>query len=158
VTIAGRRYVDGGMYSNSNLDLVRNERLDLVICLNPTSTLHPLRAWNPIDRAAALVRRASGRRLGSEARKLRAAGTEVVLIQPTGKDLEVMGSNLMSGKRRNEVIQVAIETVAEQLDSLVARDLLKDLPPGAPERVHRPAGPPSEWPRLVPVASLRKAS
>ena len=83
VEIAGGRYVDGGMYSTSNLDLVRDEGLDLVICLNPTSSLHPTRAWNPVERVASVFRDASGRRLGSEAKKLRARGTEVVLIQPT---------------------------------------------------------------------------
>ena len=44
VTIAGRRYVDGGMYSTSNLDILRDAHMDLVICLNPTSSLHPTRA------------------------------------------------------------------------------------------------------------------
>ena len=46
-TIAGRRYVDGGIYSTSNPDLLRDEDLDLVICLNPTSTLHPIRRPQP---------------------------------------------------------------------------------------------------------------
>src|SRR5215212_5208549 len=38
VSIGGRLYVDGGVYSNSNLDVFRREGLDLAICLNPTST------------------------------------------------------------------------------------------------------------------------
>jgi NTE family protein len=152
VTIGGRRYVDGGLYSNSNLDLLHAEQLDLVICLNPTSTLYPMRAWNPAERLAAIARRDSGRRLGSEAKKLRAAGTRVVLIQPTGKDLEVMGSNLMSRRRRHEVILTAIETVGEQLREPALAEQLADLPPGDPERVSRPPGPPSTW------ALLREAS
>jgi NTE family protein len=152
VAIAGRRYVDGGLYSNSNLDLLRAEQLDLVICLNPTSTLYPMRAWNPAERLAAIARRDSGRRLGSEAKKLRAAGTRVVLIQPTGKDLEVMGSNLMSRRRRHEVIVTAIETVAEQLREPEIAEQLSGLPQGDPERVTRPPGPPSTW------ALLREAS
>ena len=152
VTIGGRRYVDGGLYSNSNLDLLRAEQLDLVICLNPTSTLNPVRAWNPAERLAAIARRDSGRRLGSEAKKLRAAGTRVVLIQPTGKDLEVMGSNLMSRRRRHEVITTAIETVGEQLREPATAEQLSGLPPGDPERVARPPGPPSTW------ALLREAS
>ena len=45
---------------------------DLVICLNPTSSLHPPRAWNPAHRVAHAFRRASGRVLGSEAKLLRA--------------------------------------------------------------------------------------
>ena len=71
VTIDGRRYVDGGIYSTSNADILRSEGLDLVICLNPTSTLHPIRAINPREAFNIVFQRASGRRLGSEAKKLR---------------------------------------------------------------------------------------
>jgi len=148
VRIGDRRYVDGGVYSNSNLDLLRNEELDLVICLNPTSTLHPLKAWKPADRLAATARRASGRRLGSEAKKLCARGVPVVLIQPTGKDVEMMGANLMSRRRRHDVIRLAIETVGDQLREPEVAERLRGLPPGAPERVHRPPGSPSSWPGL----------
>src|SRR5215212_5975177 len=148
VTIGGRRYVDGGMYSTSNLDILRNEELDLVICLNPTSTLHPVRALDPREWARVTFLRASGRRLGSEAAKLRARGVEVVLVQPTDRDLQTMGRNLMSRRRRNEVIEVARRTVAEQLREPRHRELLADLPPGRPERIRRPPGPPSEWPPL----------
>jgi NTE family protein len=156
VTIGGRRYVDGGIRSTSNLDLLRDEELDLVICLNPTSTLHPIRAINPRDAFSIFFRRASGRRLGSEAKKLRAAGTRVVLIQPTHDDLEAMGPNLMSRGHRNDVIEVARRTVAEQLHALGADEHLQELPPGHPDRVRRPGGPPSEWPdwrELMPWAA-----
>ena len=47
VTIGGRRYVDGGVWSTSNLDILRDEALDLVICLNPTSSLHPPQRVEP---------------------------------------------------------------------------------------------------------------
>ena len=57
------------------------------------------------------MRSASGRRLGSERKKLEQAGTEVVLIQPTAEDLEIMGGNLMSSKRRHDVIELATRTV-----------------------------------------------
>ena len=147
VTIGGRRYVDGGVSSTSNLDLLRNEGLDLVICLNPTSTLHPIRAaLNPRDWFNLAMRNASGRRLGNEAKKLRAAGAQVVLIQPTGADLDAMGPNLMSPRNRNQVIEVARRTVAEQLRGSAIRDLLSALPAGRPEKVRRPEGPPSQWP------------
>jgi NTE family protein len=148
VTIAGRRYVDGGIYSTSNLDTLLDVELDLAICLNPTSTLHPIRALNPREWPNLWMRRGSGRRLGSEAKRLRAAGTEVVLLQPTGDDLAVMGPNLMSNKRRNEVIAVATRTVAEQLRAPEVRELLADLPKGAPEKIHRPDERPSRWPKL----------
>jgi hypothetical protein len=92
------------------------------------------------------MRNASGRRLGSERKKLEAAGKEVVLIQPTAEDLEIMGGNLMSRKRRHEVIERSIRTVAEQLRRPDVRELLADLPPGDPDRIRKPQGPPSEWP------------
>jgi NTE family protein len=148
VTIGDRRYVDGGMYSPSNLDLLTDLDLDLAICLNPTSTLHPIRALHPREWTRLLTHRPSGRRLGSEAKRVRAAGTEVVLIQPTGDDLAVMGTNLMSIRRRNEVIAVATRTVTEQLNAPEVRELLAELPKGAPEKVHRPDQRPSRWPKL----------
>jgi NTE family protein len=154
VEISGRRYVDGGIYSTSNLDLVRNEALDLVICLNPTSSLHPTRAWNPVEQFAKLMRAASGRRLGSEAKTLRGTGAEVILIQPTTDDLEAMGPNLMSGKDRNPVIATAQRTVAAQLAAPEFRDLLAALPAGDERRVRRPDGDPSTWPPLDEIQAL----
>jgi len=146
VDIAGRRYVDGGLWSTSNLDILRREELDLVICLNPTSSLDPTRAWNPAVRLAEAMRRQSGRRLGWEAARLRAAGTRVLLIQPSAEDHEAMGPNLMSRRNRNPVIRTAIRTVGAQLREPVNRELLEGLPPGTPHRVRRPKGPPSTWP------------
>jgi NTE family protein len=148
VEIGGRRYVDGGMYSTSNLDLLRDRRLDLVICLNPTSSLHPIRAVDPREWGALLFRRASGRRLGSEAKKLRAGGIPVVLVQPLEEDLRTMSRNLMSTRNRNRVIEVARRTVTEQLRDPDVAELLAELPAGRPEKVARPDLPPSEWPPL----------
>ena len=62
-----------------------------MICLNPTSSLHPRAPGTRVERPHGSSATHSGRRLGSEAKKLRAAGTEVVLIQPTGEDLDAMG-------------------------------------------------------------------
>jgi NTE family protein len=156
VEIAGRRYVDGGIYSTSNLDLVREQELDLVICLNPTSSLHPARAWNPVEQLGRAMRSASGRRLGSEAKKVRADGAEVILIQPTAEDLEAIGPNLMSGKDRNPVIRTAQRTVAAQLAGSEHRDLLAALPAGDERRVRRPEGDPSTWPQLDEIQTLAR--
>src|SRR3954453_12109719 len=157
VTIQGRRYVDGGIYSTSNADILKDEDLDLVICLNPTSTLHPIRAINPRDAVNLIFQRASGRRLGHETKKLRAAGTEVVLVQPLREDLEAMGPNLMRRGNRNKVIEVARRTVARQLAAPGTRELLDALPAGPPEKVRRPEGPPSEWPPLIELQRPRAA-
>ncbi|MFL5779864.1 MAG: patatin-like phospholipase family protein [Thermoleophilaceae bacterium] len=150
VEIGGRRYVDGGLWSTSNLDILRASELDIVICFNPTSSLHPPFAWNPAERVASVARGASGRRLGSERKKLVAAGTEVILIQPVGEDLAVMGPNLMSSKNRNPVIQTAIRTVRDQLRRPGVRELLAGLPEGPEHKIREPDGPPSEWPETLP--------
>jgi NTE family protein len=152
VVIGGRRYVDGGMYSASNLDLLAERDLDLVICLNPTSSLHQASPGGPAARVAARVRAGAGRRLGREAKKVRASGTEVVLIQPGAEDLALMGSNLMSRKKRHPVIELARRTVAEQLRAPEVAALLRDLPPGEPHTIARPDGHPSTWPRIGPTA------
>jgi NTE family protein len=156
VEIGGRRYVDGGIYSTSNLDLLRDRDLDLVICLNPTSSLHPARAWNPLARLNGYFRDHSGRLLGTEAKTLRAGGTEVLLIQPTGEDLAAMGPNLMSTKDRNPVIATARHTVAAQLSGGANADLLAKLPPGDERRVRRPQGDPSQWPDLAEIRALAR--
>jgi NTE family protein len=115
VEINGRRYVDGGVGSTSNLDALRDEPLDLVVALNPTSSLHADDGGSVAERLAFRMRQASGRRLGSEAKRLRAAGIEVVLIQPTVPDLDAMGSNLMSSKRRHRVADTAVQSVTAHL-------------------------------------------
>jgi NTE family protein len=150
VKIAGRRYVDGGLWSTSNVDVLRDEGCDLVICLNPTSSLHPPHAWNPAERVAGAFRTVSGRRLGSETKKLRARGAEVVLIQPTTEDHRAMGPNLMATRNRQPVIETAIETVTAQLRERGVRELLEGLPPGEEHMIHRPPGPPSSWPDTLP--------
>lgn len=148
VRIEGRLYVDGGIWSTSNLDVLRGQGLDLVICLNPTSTLHPVQALNPLAAFGLLFNQASGRRLGSEAKRLRLEGTEVVLVQPTDRDLETMGVNLMSRKNRNATIDVARQTVAAQLTDPAVVEQLASLPPGDPDMVRRPDGPSWEWPGI----------
>jgi NTE family protein len=155
VDIGGRQYVDGGVYSTSNLDVLRAESLDLVIALNPMSSLHARTPRTLAQRVAFQMRQAAGRRLGSEAKRLRAAGIEVVLIQPTVADLDVMGGNLMSSKRRHQVIETAVQTVTEHLRGSEVGARLGRLPAGDPRLVHRPPGPPSRWPDFRAAARER---
>src|SRR3954454_7579891 len=152
VEIGGRRYVDGGMYSASNLDVIADCGLDLIICLNPTSTLDPQASRHPLDRVAGAVRTAAGRRLGYEARKVRAKGTEVVLVQPVAEDLALMGRNLMRRSDRHRVIELARQTVAEQLRAPAAAERLAALPAGEAHKITRPDGDPSTWPAIGPAA------
>jgi NTE family protein len=158
VEIAGRRYVDGGVVSTSNLDMLADQQLDLVICLNPTSSLHAPRPRTVGERAAAALRQVSGRRLGREAKLVRAAGTDVLLIQPTIHDLDAMGTNLMSATRRDQVIEVAAKTVAAHLRQPDVRAQLRDLPAGAPILVRRPPGAIAVRPAFEELASSRFAA
>jgi NTE family protein len=171
VKIGSRRYVDGGVCSASNLDLVAGRGLDLVICLNPLSSgteldddayesAGPLGRFAPLDPRdwlGALSRQANGRRLAHEASKVRRFDTEVLLIEPTPRDRKAMGHNMMSGARRQDVIETSIETVRQQLQRVEARTLLRELPPGAPHKVRRPPGPPSSWPELRPTILTERA-
>lgn len=118
VTIGARRYVDGGVCSPSNLDLLCGYQLDLVICLNPISTHAPVDRPGAAHRFASAVRAACGRRLAHEARKLRSEGADVVLLQPTAEDLDVMGINLMARDRRVDVIERARLTMCQQIRML----------------------------------------
>jgi NTE family protein len=154
--IGGRRYIDGGVHSLSNLDVLADLGLDLVICLNPMSSLHAPPRQSMAERAAGLLRQASGRAVGREAKRVRASGTEVVLIQPTVHDLDAMGSNLMNSRRRHQVIETAVRTVTEHLREPAIRDALTDLPAGIPALVTRPPGAPSTWPDFRELARLRR--
>jgi NTE family protein len=117
-TIGGRRYVDGGICSPSNLDLLCGRGLDLAICLSPMSSLAQVSGGSPGDRIGAFMRGLAGRRLGHEARKLREEGTEVLILQPTAEDLKVMGLNMMSGRRRVAVTETAAKTTALSVRAL----------------------------------------
>ncbi|MGI8632499.1 MAG: patatin-like phospholipase family protein [Solirubrobacterales bacterium] len=145
VQIGGVNYVDGGVRSPSNLELLADGTYDLVICLNPTSSR--LRTGPALPRA---MRDAAGRRLGVEARRVRATGTRVVLIQPEADDLAAMGSNLMRRRGRHQVVDTAISTVGEQLRRASNAALLDGLPPGEPHRLEQPTGHPSSWPDVGP--------
>ena len=148
VEIAGRRYVDGGLCSGSNLDVLAGERLDLVICVNPTSSSQDPPARTLGERMVLPLRQAAGRRLRAEAEEVERTGTTVLLIEPTAHDLELMGSNMMIRRRRHDVIESAIATVTAQLRRPELGALLSTLPAGAPALVRRPAGPPQAWPDL----------
>ncbi len=170
VRIGGRRYVDGGVCSVSNMDLVAGRGFDLVICLNPlTSRSEGERKGRggvtgvaggaingALDFLPSLTRRASRGRLLREERKVRRYGTEVVIIEPTAEDHAAMGHNWMSSERRQDVIDTAEETVAKQLRNPALRKLLSGLPSGEPHKISRPSGPPSSWPDMR--SAVRRAA
>jgi NTE family protein len=156
VRIGSRRYVDGGVRSTTNLDLLALPELDVVVCLSPASSVHGASSRTLGDRLASAVRQASGRRLAVEAERVIAAGPEVIVIQPTVHDLDAMGTNLMSRSRRHQVIESAIRSVTEHLRASPVGPRLAQLPAGAPALVRRPPGPPAAWPDLRAMARDRR--
>src|SRR4051812_1285899 len=126
VRIGRRRYVDGGICSVSNADLLSGLGLDVAVVMNPMTSLAQATGGSPADRVTAVLRAASGRRLGRELRKLREEGTEVLCLQPTADDIAIMGNNLMSGRRRIEVLEQAQLSTARELRA--GRGRLPKLP------------------------------
>jgi len=110
IRLEGETYIDGGVHSPTNADLLLDDVPELVVVLSPMSMARglPLRA----DLGIRLAMRAL---LGGEVRRLRRAGARVVVIQPTHEDLEVMGYNPMHGARVDEVVRSVSESVAHRL-------------------------------------------
>lgn len=88
VAIGGERYVDGGMHSPTNADVLAGLGLDLVIISSP-QTAAP-RALRPSRDAA--FRAACRTLLRREAAAVRRAGSRVLILEPTAADLRVMGA------------------------------------------------------------------
>jgi len=100
VKIGGRSYIDGGVHSPTNAAILRGAGLDLVIVISPMSGAT---GWRPDFYAAA--RRHSTRLLKRELRALEASGIRTVVFAPGAAEQEVMGTDMMSRDRLNEVIQ-----------------------------------------------------
>ncbi|HYM50504.1 MAG TPA: patatin-like phospholipase family protein [Candidatus Limnocylindrales bacterium] len=118
VEIGGHLYVDGGLYSAANLDLLAGEAVDLAICLNPMSSpIVTPRAKRLSDRLLGFMERTAHRSLEAEAEALRASGISVMLIESGVEDRAAMGLNLMNRKRSQMVVRTAVRTVTQQLGS-----------------------------------------
>ena len=91
VTIDGREYVDGGVWSPTNLDATPARRGIEVLCLNPTAASRPL---SSVSNAAALA----------ESLALRARGARVRTLRPDTGAAEAMGHNLMDRSRVPEAL------------------------------------------------------
>jgi len=146
VTIGGRRYIDGGLYSPANLDLVMSSDAELVVCLNPMSSPHRGRWFEASGSVASFVRGDNRVILDREIRSLQQAGKRVLLVEPSAEDLRVMGFNYMSRRRAHEVVKTAVRTTSAALRKAEVGNLLRELPSGAGDRLRRPPGHPSTWP------------
>jgi len=123
VGIGGRRYIDGGIHSHSNADLLAGADLDAVICVNPMSSSAWVSGGGMRERAMAARRRRSAAQLAREVQTLEAAGTQVLALEPAFADLAAMGSNMMARDRRTEVIDAARASTERALRRLGRRRL-----------------------------------
>ncbi len=110
VHAAGETYVDGGMHSPTNADVLVPDALDLVLVLSPL-TLGP-GAGRPRDLALRLL---VGRYLAREVTRLRRGGARVVVLQPGARDLAALGTNPMAGSRARQVLEVVADSVRQRL-------------------------------------------
>ena len=113
VEIGGVRYVDGGVWSPTNLDLLAGLDLDLAVVVSPMS------AARHVHRGIDLpLRRLFRLRLGGEAARVRRAGTEVVAFQPGAAEIRAMGLNAMdpNQQRWRRVVRMVQERTLARLD------------------------------------------
>jgi NTE family protein len=103
VIIGGRPYVDGGLRSFTNVDLVRDSGFDLVIVSAPMSQA----SSRPSAAADTLVRRPLRARLHSDVAALRRAGVSVIVIEPDRHVAHAMGLNPIDARPRGAVSRVA---------------------------------------------------
>jgi NTE family protein len=99
VEIGGREYVDGGVWSPTNLDLARAGRGDRVLCLVPTAAM----GTSP---GIALRGLAAGWRLATsvEAAAARRRGATVEIVGPDAGSAHAIGGDLMNPGRRPAVL------------------------------------------------------
>ena len=102
VEIDGREYVDGGVWSPTNLDAAPAGRGAEVLCLmptaNPAAARTPLGALRAATHAAALA----------EMQALRARGARVRLVAPDAESGRRIGINLMDGRRSSAAYEAGL--------------------------------------------------
>ena len=103
VRLEGRSFVDGGVWSPTNMDAAEVQRGQRVLCLNPTGSIRPaagtlIGALGPISRGIA----------AAEALALRHRGASVSTFNPDEASVAAMGMNLMDARRRGAVIEAGL--------------------------------------------------
>ena len=122
VRIGNVSYFDGGVYSPTNADVLRDERLDLVVVLSPMSA-----AGGVARSADAPFRFLAHRKLQQEVGRLRSRGTPVVTFEPGARSVPVMGVNAMATDRADRVVQTAFLEAGRRAATGGAADRLRPL-------------------------------
>lgn len=98
VSIDGREYVDGGVWSPTNLDAAPAGRDTHVLCLNPTASLAPTHTLLTV------MRNVARSAVSIEALALRRRGAAVHTVAPNAECAAAMGSNFMDQEPRSRVL------------------------------------------------------
>jgi NTE family protein len=98
VLIGGREYVDGGIWSATNLDAAPAGRDTYVLCLNPTASIASS------ESIFAMMRRVARSAVSLEALALRRRGAKVQLVAPNLESATAMGTNFMDREPRARVL------------------------------------------------------
>jgi NTE family protein len=98
VTIAGREYVDGGVWSPTNLDAAPAGRDTQVLCLNPTGSVVGSHS------VFQTIRRVSRKAVSVEALVLRRRGADARMVAPNVEAAAAMGNNFMEREPRDRVL------------------------------------------------------
>ncbi|HLH46935.1 MAG TPA: patatin-like phospholipase family protein [Acidimicrobiales bacterium] len=134
VAIGRDRYVDGGVASIHNLDLLAEHELDLVVVSAPMA--HAGRRA-PLC-ADAVVRRLIRRQLDREVARVRRR-TPVLVLAPTRRVVGAMGFDAMDARRRRLVSRMARTSTLAYLDRSGFAPLLAQARGTGPARPRSPA-------------------
>ena len=130
-------YVDGGVHSLTNLDVVADLELDLVVVSAPLGTSEVVAA----DPGNAL-RLPAHAQLARDVARLRRRGTAVVTLQPDRRLRAVMGTRAMDASRRRPVALATREYAATVLGEVWplsrGRTRARQRPPTGGRAAHRP--------------------
>ena len=111
VEIDGTRYVDGGVHSTTNADLLSRPELDLVVVSAPMAG-----RWRSLRANASALSRTSARvALDREVAAIRRRGVEVLVLQPGPADTPLMDRRAMDPSARRPVAEQARQSTMESL-------------------------------------------
>ena len=125
VVIDGAEYVDGGMRSSTNADLLLGRGLDVAIVIAPLSTSDPRsREW------AAPLRLWVHHHVKREVAALRTAGIPVVLVEPGGVVRHEMGVDPMGRGRGDRVMRESFFEAGRLIANEAIRKMIRPFLPG----------------------------
>ena len=124
VRIGKHRYVDGGVRSPTNADVLAVHDLELVIVLAPMGHASSRVRSSP-------ARRIAHHRLAHEIRVLRSHDVQVQVVSPDVPTLQAMGWNMLDRNNTAAVMLAAFLGTAAQLHAATTSTLRAATPPAA---------------------------